>query len=166
MILSDVLNFSRQGLQSALQGNDANGCWTDELCAKEFDGWTPTTEQVRWDSFCLMLAEQNTKPYSIQHFVIARVKAAIAELKCEKWLKVCKNLSDVHDHCDGNMIGGTEFLGQFFEFNHKGETSQSSEEPVYSIIAASNEILDFWIRSGCPDYTFEDVPILCKQVEE
>lgn len=158
MKLSDVLNATRAELQAAMQRNDPNGCWTDELCKIEFPDWLPSNAEVRWDAFCQMLAEQETERFSEQHFVIARVKAAIAELKCEKWLAECKTLSDVHDHCDGNMIGGTEFLGQFFD-SDKDDTS------LHSICSKSDAIINWWIEAGCLDYVFEDVPILREAVK-
>jgi hypothetical protein len=58
MRLHTVLTATRAELQSALQENDANGCWTDELCAIEFGEWLPSDDQVRWDAYCLMVAEQ------------------------------------------------------------------------------------------------------------
>lgn len=147
MRLIDVIKGSRSFLQENLQRNDRNGCWTDELCRQEFGDWLPSDAQVRWDAFCLFVAEQSVRKFSVEHFAVARVFAAIDELTSvyKDKVKQCKNLSDLHDICDANMLGDNGYLQSLLP-------RQDDHIEIHNL---SDAVIDIWMRAERPEYLFD-----------
>ena len=71
-----------------------------------------------------------------EQFQAAVVATMKSEINADEDLRSCKSFSELHDHCDANLLGGAELLANLLGMERAVDVMNAAMDEVSSWLAA------------------------------